>query len=157
IILFTAEVPVFQVASVRKAWATAVVIAAGKTIRDRGGFLLGIDYVGLTDSELVKSGKIVRFPASFAERLQAAIHDGKIDVAIEDLDKRLRLEGAQRLCPPPSSYIFPPCLTASPRPPPCRPRGCRTSSRPAGGAILGQLSRDHTSALARPGRARLGD
>jgi hypothetical protein len=36
----------------------------------------------------------VRFPASFAEQLQAAVHDGKIDgaVAIEDLDKRLRLE-----------------------------------------------------------------
>lgn len=94
IMLFTAEKPVFRVPAGRKAWAMVAVLTAGKTIRDLGGSILGIDYVGLTDSEQAKSGKVVRFPASFAEQLQAAVHDGKIDgaVAIEDLDRRLRLE-----------------------------------------------------------------
>ena len=90
-ILFMAEGPVFSVPAARKAWAAAVALSAGKTIRDLGGSLIGVDYVGLTDSEQVKVGKIARFPASFAEHLQAAIHDGKVDalVAVGNLDKRL--------------------------------------------------------------------
>jgi hypothetical protein len=91
-ILFTAEGPVFSVPAARKAWAAAVVITAGKTIRDMGGYLIGLDYVGLTDSEQAKSGKVARFSASFAEQLQAAIHDGKVDAiaAVDDLDRRLQ-------------------------------------------------------------------
>jgi hypothetical protein len=94
IIVFTAEQPVFRVPAARKVWAMAAVLTAGKTIRDLGGSLIGIDYVGLTDSEQAKSGKVARLPASFAEQLQAAIHDGKVDaaVALENLDRRLRLE-----------------------------------------------------------------
>ena len=93
-ILFTAERPVFRVPATRKAWAMTAVLAAGKTIRDLGGSLIGVDYVGLTDTEQTQSGKIARLPASFAEQLQAAVHDGKIDalVALENLDRRLRLE-----------------------------------------------------------------
>jgi hypothetical protein len=93
-IVFTAEQPVFRVPAARKAWAMVVVATAGKTIRDLGGSLIGIDYVGLTDSEQAKSGKLARLPASYAEQLQAALHDGKIEagVALENLDRRLRLE-----------------------------------------------------------------
>jgi hypothetical protein len=93
-IVFTAEQPVFRVPAARKAWVMAAVLTAGKTIRDLGGSLIGIDYVGLTDSERAKSGKVARLPASFADHLQAAVHDGKIDaaVAVEDLDPRLRFE-----------------------------------------------------------------
>jgi hypothetical protein len=93
-ILFTAERPVFSVPAARKAWGAAVVLTAGKTIRDLGGYLIGVDYVGLTDSEQAKSGKVARLPASFAERLQAAIHDGKVDAiaAVNDLDRRLQLK-----------------------------------------------------------------
>jgi hypothetical protein len=91
-ILFTAEQPVFRVPATRKAWAMIAVLSAGKTIRDLGGSLIGVDYVGLTDSEQAQSGKIVRLPASFAEQLQAAVHDGKVDalVALENLDRRLQ-------------------------------------------------------------------
>jgi hypothetical protein len=94
IILFTAEQPVFRIPAARKAWAMVVVLTAGKTIRDLGGNLIGIDYIGLTDSEQAKSSKVARLPASFAEQLQAAVHDGKVDVpvAVEDLDRRLHLE-----------------------------------------------------------------
>jgi hypothetical protein len=94
IILFTAEQPVFRIPAARKAWAMVAVATAGKTIRDLGGNLIGVDYVGLTDSEQAKSGKVARLPASFAEELQAAVHDGRIDagVAVENLDRRLRLE-----------------------------------------------------------------
>jgi hypothetical protein len=94
IILFTAEQPVFRVAAARKAWAMAAVAAAGKTIRDFGGSLFGVDYVGLTDSEQARGGKVARLPASFAEELQASVHDGKVDaiVAMENLDRQLRLE-----------------------------------------------------------------
>ena len=50
-IVFTAEHPVFRVPAARKAWAIVAVLAAGKTIRDKRGSLIGIDYGGLTDSE----------------------------------------------------------------------------------------------------------
>ena len=94
IIVFTAKLPVFRVPATRKAWAMAAVLTAGKTIRDLGGSLIGVDYVGLTDSEQAQSGKVARLPASFAEDLQASVHDGKVDagVAMENLDRRLRLE-----------------------------------------------------------------
>jgi hypothetical protein len=90
-ILFIAEQPVFSVPATRKAWVAAVVLTAGKTIRDLGGYLIGVDYVGLTDRELTKSGRVARLRASFAEQLQAAVHDGKVDaiVAVGDLDRRL--------------------------------------------------------------------
>jgi hypothetical protein len=93
-ILFTAEQPVFRIPAARKAWVMIAVLTAGKTIRDMGGNLIGIDYVGLTDAEQTKSSKFARLPASFAEQFQAADHDGKIDgtVGVENLDKRLRLE-----------------------------------------------------------------
>ncbi len=93
-ILFIAEQPVFRIPAARKAWGMATVLTAGKTIRDLGGSLIGIDYVGLTDSEQAKRGKVWRFPASFAEHLQAEVHDGNVntDVAVEDLDRRLRLK-----------------------------------------------------------------
>ena len=93
-VVLTAEQPVFRNASARRAWAIVTVSAAGKTIRDQGGSLLGIDYVGLTDSEEARAGKLVRLPASYAEKIQAEIHDGKIDVAtaVENLDSQLRLE-----------------------------------------------------------------
>ena len=72
IILFTAEKPVFRVPAGRKAWAMVAVVTAGKTIRDLGGSILGIDYVGLTDSEQAKSGKVVRFPVSVPATPKAA-------------------------------------------------------------------------------------
>jgi hypothetical protein len=36
-------------------------IAAGYTIRDKGGSLFGVDYIGLGDTD----GKMVRLPACF--------------------------------------------------------------------------------------------
>jgi len=94
IIVFTAEKPVFRVPAARKAWAIVAVSAAGKTIRDMGGSLFGIDYVGLTDSEQEQLGKAARLPASFAEELQAGLYNGTEDAnaAVERLDKRLHLE-----------------------------------------------------------------
>jgi hypothetical protein len=94
LILFTADQPIFRVPAARKSWALAMVLTAGWTIRDRGGMLIGVDYIGLTDSEQIQSGKIARLPASYAEHLQSAVHDGKIDVAVamDNLDRRLRLE-----------------------------------------------------------------
>lgn len=91
-ILFTAEKPVFRIPAARKAWALIAVATAGKTIRDLGGELIGIDYVGLTDSEQAKGNKVALLPASYAEKLQAALHDGKVEVAdaLEDLDSRLQ-------------------------------------------------------------------
>jgi hypothetical protein len=77
------------------------VLTAGKTIRDMGGNLIGIDYVGLTDAEQTKTSKFARLPASFADQFQAGVHDGQIDgtVAVENLDKRLRLEPQRRSLP----------------------------------------------------------
>ena len=99
-IVFTAEQPVFRIPAARKAWGMVAVLAAGKTIRDMGGNLIGIDYVGLTDAEQTESGKIARLPASFAEQLQDEVHDGKIDssAAVEKLEKRLRLEPCRSSC-----------------------------------------------------------
>jgi hypothetical protein len=88
IMTFTAGLPVFRIPATRKSWAGIVMIAAGYTIRDKGGSLFGVDYIGLGDSD----GKMVRLPASYAEDMQAAIHDGKIDAvaALEQLDKRMQ-------------------------------------------------------------------
>ena len=88
IMTFTAGLPVFRIPATRKSWAGIVMIAAGYTIRDKGGSLFGVDYIGLGDSD----GKMVRLPASYAENMQAAIHDGKIDAvaALEQLDKRMQ-------------------------------------------------------------------
>jgi hypothetical protein len=79
-ILFTAEQPVFRIPAARKAWAMVAVLTAGKTIGELRGNLIGVDYVGLTDSEQAKSGKVARLSASFAEQRQAAVHDDKVDV-----------------------------------------------------------------------------
>ncbi len=94
IMVFTASLPVFRIPAVRKSWAIIVVITAGKTIRDQGGSLFGVDYIGLGDSD----GKIVRLPASYAEKFQADIHDGKLDpiVALDKLDKRLQEQTHQK-------------------------------------------------------------
>ena len=92
-ILFTAEPPVFRIPAARKAWGLIAVSTAGLNIRDHGGFLFGVDYVGLTDSEQAKNHKAAPLPASYAEQLQAAVHDEKVEVAdaMEDLDRRLHL------------------------------------------------------------------
>jgi hypothetical protein len=95
IIIFTAEKPIFRVPSVRKPWALFVTMVAAVTIRDYGGSLLGVDYIGLTDIELDRDSKVAPpISAAFAEKLQRAVHDGKLDaaVAMEDLDRHLRLE-----------------------------------------------------------------